>query len=53
MVAGPTAPLPPGLLSITIGWPRCFAAASAMARIAMSVAPPGGQGMISVTGLDG
>ncbi len=53
MVAGPTVPLAPALLSMTIGWPRCFDAASAMARMAMSVAPPAGQGTIRVTGFVG
>src|SRR5258707_14973197 len=53
MVAGPTVPPPPPLLSMAIGWPMCFDALSAMARIAMSVDPPAGQGTISVIGLEG
>jgi hypothetical protein len=53
MVAGPTVPLPPALLSTTIGWPRCLPAASAIARMAMSVEPPAGHGTISVTGFTG
>src|SRR3954468_9788821 len=53
MVAGPTVPPPPALLSIAIGWPRCFDAASAIARIEMSVEPPAGHGTISVIGLVG
>src|SRR5947209_2367670 len=53
MVAGPTVPPPPALLSIAIGWPRCLDAASAMARIEMSVEPPAGHGTISVIGLAG
>src|SRR5438270_8162864 len=53
MVAGPTVPPPPALLSIAIGWPRCFDAASAIARIEMSVEPPAGHGTISVIGFVG
>src|SRR5436305_14666245 len=53
MVAGPTVPPPPALLSVAIGWPRCLEAASAIARIEMSVEPPAGQGTISVIGLVG
>ena len=53
MVAGPTVPPPPALLSIAIGWPRIFEALSAIARIEMSVEPPAGHGTISVIGLVG
>ena len=53
MVAGPTVPPPPALLSIVIGWPRIFDALSAIARIEMSVEPPAGQGTIRVIGLVG
>src|ERR1700704_5289803 len=53
MVAGPTVPPPPALLSIVIGWPMNFDALSAIARIAMSVDPPAGQGTIRVIGLVG
>ena len=53
MVAGPTVPPPPALLSIAIGWPRVFEALSAIARIEMSVEPPAGHGTISVIGLVG
>src|SRR5207253_11085473 len=53
MVAGPTVPPPPALLSITIGWPMNFDALSAIARIEMSVDPPAGHGTISVIGLVG
>ena len=53
MVAGPTVPPPPALLSTAIGWPMIFDALSAIARIAMSVDPPAGQGTISVIGLVG
>src|SRR5262245_51704030 len=35
------------------GWPRCFAVASASARIEPSVAPPAGHGQMRVTGLVG
>src|ERR1700704_5864137 len=53
MVAGPTVPPPPALLSMTMGWPMNFDALSAMARIEMSVDPPAGHGTISVIGLVG
>ena len=53
MVAGPTVPPPPALLSIVIGWPMNFEALSAIARIAMSVDPPAGHGTIRVIGLVG
>ena len=53
MVAGPTVPPPPALLSIVIGWPRIFEALSAIARIEMSVEPPAGHGTIRVIGLVG
>src|SRR5258708_22609065 len=53
MVAGPTVPPPPALLSTAIGWPMNFEALSAIARIAMSVDPPAGQGTIRVIGLVG
>ena len=53
MVAGPTVPPPPALLSIAIGWPRIFEALSAIARIEMSVEPPAGHGTIRVIGLVG
>src|SRR6185503_9880915 len=53
MVAGPTVPPPPALLSTAIGWPRIFEALSAIARIEMSVEPPAGHGTISVIGLVG
>src|SRR4051794_24432285 len=53
MVAGPTVPPPPALLSITIGWPMNFDALSAIARIEISVEPPAGHGTISVIGLVG
>ena len=53
MVAGPTVPPPPALLSTAIGCPRAFDALSAIARIAMSVDPPAGQGTIRVIGLVG
>jgi hypothetical protein len=53
MVAGPTVPPPPALLSIAIGWPRTFEALSAIARIEMSVEPPAGHGTIRVIGLVG
>src|SRR5689334_19596786 len=36
-----------------IGWPRCFAAESAIARMVMSVGPPAGHGTIRVIGLVG
>jgi hypothetical protein len=35
---------------MTMRWPRCFSAMAAMARIDMSVLPPGGQGTMKVTG---
>ena len=53
MVAGPTVPPPPALLSTVIGCPRIFEALSAIARIEMSVDPPAGQGTIRVIGLVG
>src|SRR3954451_24548846 len=53
MVAGPTVPPPPALLSMTMGWPMNFDALSAIARIEMSVEPPAGHGTISVIGLVG
>jgi hypothetical protein len=53
IVAGPSVPEAPGLLSTTMGWPRIFAIASAMARIAMSLEPPAGHGTMSVIGFDG
>src|SRR3954466_9133481 len=53
MVAGPTVPPPPALLSMTMGWPMNFDALSAIARIEMSVDPPAGHGTISVIGLVG
>ena len=53
MVAGPTVPLPPALLSIAIGCPSTFEALSAIARIEMSVDPPAGHGTIRVIGLVG
>src|SRR5215218_6367345 len=53
MVAGPTVPPPPALLSMAIGWPRILEALSAIARIEMSVEPPAGHGTISVIGLVG
>src|SRR5882762_9452790 len=53
MVAGPTVPPPPALLSIAIGWPRTFDALSAIARIVRSVDPPAGHGTIRVIGLVG
>ena len=40
MVAGPFLPLPPGLFSITSGWPRCCCAISPSLRKWMSVPPP-------------
>src|SRR4051812_27625025 len=53
MVAGPTVPPPPALLSMTMGWPMNFDALSAIARIEKSVDPPAGHGTISVIGLVG
>src|SRR5712692_1779968 len=53
MVLGPSVPLAPGLFSTTMGWPRYFCAISANLRRCTSVEPPGGQGQISVRGLDG
>ena len=53
VVAGPTVPPPPALLSTTIGCPRCFEAASAIARMLMSVDPPAGQGTMRVIGFTG
>src|SRR5687768_15548837 len=53
MVAGPTVPLPPALLSMAIGCPSTLDALSAIARIEMSVEPPAGHGTISVIGLVG
>src|SRR3979490_1589358 len=53
MVAGPTVPPPPALLSTAIGWPMNFEALYAIARIAMSGDPPPGQGTIKVIGLLG
>src|SRR6185295_5833485 len=53
MVAGPTVPPPPALLSIAIGCPRILEALSAIARIEISVEPPAGHGTISVIGLVG
>ena len=53
MVAGPTVPLPPALLSMAIGCPSSFEALSAIARIEISVEPPAGHGTISVIGLVG
>ncbi len=53
MVAGPTVPPPPALLSMAIGCPRIFEALSAIARIEISVEPPAGHGTISVIGLVG
>src|SRR3954467_13809712 len=53
MVAGPTVPPPPALLSMTMGWPMNFDALSAIARIEISVDPPAGHGTISVIGLVG
>src|SRR5262245_53154611 len=46
-------PPAPALFSITIERPRCFSVAVASARTATSVVPPGAQGTIKVTGLDG
>src|SRR3989338_2727407 len=43
----------PGLLTITIGWPRVFSAAWARARPVRSVLPPGPHGTISVIGRSG
>ena len=53
MVAGPTVPLPPALLSMAIGCPSTLEALSAIARIEISVEPPAGHGTISVIGLVG
>src|SRR5215212_11744194 len=53
MVAGPTVPPPPALLSMAIGCPSTLEALSAIARIEISVEPPAGHGTISVIGLVG
>ena len=53
MTAGPSVPEAPGLLSMTMGWPRCLAAASEMVRMTMSVEPPAGHGTTMVMGLVG
>ena len=44
---------PPGLLSITMGWPSCAPSSGPMARMRVSTAPPGGKGMTNLIGLDG
>src|ERR671932_30826 len=46
-------PPPPGLFSITTGWPRYLAATSANLRRCVSVVPPGGHGQMSVIGFAG
>src|SRR3954451_20875301 len=53
IVAGPTVPPPPALLSIAIGWPSTLEALSAIARMVRSVDPPAGHGTIRVIGLVG
>src|SRR5947207_11460330 len=46
-------PPPPGLFSITTGWPRYLLATSANLRRCVSVVPPGGHGQTSVMGFAG
>src|SRR6188508_1088994 len=46
-------PPPPGLFSITIGWPRWRDAISESLRRCVSVDPPAGHGTMSVTGREG
>src|SRR5580765_1776381 len=53
MTPGPSMPPPPGLFSITIGWPRWRDAISDNLRRCVSVEPPAGHGTISVIGRDG
>src|SRR4029079_13964625 len=47
------APPAPGLFSMTKGWPSCCESFSPTMRAARSVAWPGGQGMMTFTGLLG
>src|SRR5436305_1877202 len=53
MALAPIAPPAPPRLSTTKGWPSSFCRPSAAMRPMMSVEPPGGNGMISVTGFAG
>src|SRR3954468_4164047 len=53
MALPPIAPPAPPRLSTTKGWPSSRAMPSAAMRPTMSVEPPGGKGMISVTGFAG
>ena len=46
-------PPAPGLLSTVTGWPKLFVSSMAMAREAMSTAPPAGNGQIRRMGLLG
>ena len=43
----------PGLLSTTMGWPRCFSMALATTRLMTSVSPPAAHGIIILTGRSG
>src|SRR5574340_974380 len=49
MAAMPMVNVPPGLLTTVIGWRRNFSASLEIKRMARSVGPPGGRGVIKVT----
>ena len=51
--AAPTLPPCPGLLSITMAWPKYSASLGATARAKLSAPPPGGNGTTSLMGLLG
>ncbi|MNS59375.1 hypothetical protein D3C72_923310 [compost metagenome] len=53
MAAGPSVPPAPGRLAMTTLWPNSREAATASARICVSVAPPAGKGTIKVMGRAG
>src|SRR3982751_6310308 len=53
MALAPIAPPAPPRLSTTKAWPSSFCRPSAAMRPMMSVEPPGGNGIISVTGFAG
>jgi hypothetical protein len=44
---------PPGLFSITTGWPTFCESCSPMVRVMLSMAPPAPSGMTMETGLFG
>ena len=46
-------PPAPGLVSITIGWPRICETWSSTTRLTVSDALPGGNGLITLIGRDG